>query len=196
METIQELVRNLIIILLLAMVLEMILPNKSMRGIVQLVMGLFVISAILSPVANLFQMPLELEIPAWSTTEGDVPVMATDQIGADLGQNAVEEQYRLILVRQIRALALGVSGVQDASVEVEFEGAEQESGNVPIIKQVEIEIVTDGEEIRAVSPVEPIIVGNEPIQAIEMHSSLGEEVKQRVSVFMEIPLERVSVRER
>lgn len=68
MQTLQTLVRNLAIILLLATFLEMLLPNKSMRGFVQMVMGLFVISAVLSPITAFLNTPLAMEIPAWTVT--------------------------------------------------------------------------------------------------------------------------------
>jgi len=54
------------VILLLSTFLEMLLPNQSMRGFVQMVMGLFVISAVLSPITTFLHTPLEMGIPAWS----------------------------------------------------------------------------------------------------------------------------------
>ncbi|MFZ3130513.1 MAG: stage III sporulation protein AF, partial [Desulfosporosinus sp.] len=91
MQTLQTLVRNLVVILLLATFLEMLLPNKSMRSFVQMVMGLFVISAVLAPITTVLHTPLEMEIPAWTaTTPQDLPTIVTEGQGLTLARSAVQ----------------------------------------------------------------------------------------------------------
>lgn len=81
MESLQTLVRNLAIILLLASFLEMLLPNKSMKGFVKLVMGLFVISAILTPLTTLLGMTVESAIPAWTESSAqELAVLAPGEV--------------------------------------------------------------------------------------------------------------------
>ncbi|MHB1653782.1 MAG: stage III sporulation protein AF [Desulfitobacteriaceae bacterium] len=192
MATLQTLVRNLAVILLLATFLEMLLPSKSMRGYVRLVMGLFVISAVLSPIANFLHTPLSLEIPAWTMTSSqDLPVLAADSPGTRLGQNAVAKQYRQILGHQIEALALGVKGVEGASVEIAFE----DNGN-GLIEQPRIATVniTLAPGKGTVQSVQPIIIGESTNSKSASTLSVAEEVREKVSKLMEIPLERVYVK--
>lgn len=205
MQALQTFIRNLAIILLLATFMEMLLPNNSMRGYVQLVMGLFVISAILNPLTTFLHHPLELEIPAWTAAPSqDMPVLAAD--GAKLGKDAVEVQYRLILEHQIRALALGVTGVGDAAVEINLGQSSPSFTDQPRISGVEITLsAAQG----TVEPVQPVVIGakeqaanrdprnansdskkaNEP----SAESQVTREVREKVAKLMELQEEKIYV---
>ncbi|KGK86411.1 stage III sporulation protein AG [Desulfosporosinus sp. HMP52] len=192
MQTLQTLVRNLALILLLATFLEMILPNKSMRGFVQMVMGLFVISAILAPITTLLNTPLSMEIPAWTaTTPQDLPAIAVEGQGVQVGRDAVQEQYRRILINQIKGLALGTSGVGDAEVDVRFE--EKEGGIIdqPTIAEINVLLTASRETIQS---VKPIIIG-ESTMPETTQSPKVEEVRERIATFMSIPKEKIIVQE-
>lgn len=122
MEELYVLIRNLAVILLLASFIEMMLPSKSMQGFVRLVMGLFVISAILTPITALMRMPLEMNIPAWTeTSTSDMPVLASGEEGVQISQSAVQEQYKMIIENQIKAVVINVPGVKNAEVKIEME---------------------------------------------------------------------------
>jgi stage III sporulation protein AF len=193
MQTLQTLVRNLAVILLLATILEMLLPNKSMKGYVQLVMGMFVIAAILNPLTSLLHMPLKMDIPAWtSVSNQDLPVFANDNSGKKIGRDAVREQYCQILVNQIEALSLGISGVKQVKAEVKFE--ESSSGEFtdqPRISQVIIRLL---EEESTVQPIEPIKIGQSDT-VVKEPSSKALEVQERVANLMELKKEQIIVQE-
>jgi len=190
-QTLQTLVRNLALILLLATFLEMLLPNKSMRGFVQMIMGLFVISAILTPITTLLHTPLSMEIPAWTaTTPQDLPAIAVEGQGAKIGRDAVQEQYRQILINQIKGLAMGTSGVGAAEVDVKFE---EEAGGLidqPKIAEVNVLLTTAQEPIQS---VQPVIIGNSPTPIIQ--SPKAEEVRERIATLMSLAKEIVFVEE-
>lgn len=192
MQTLQTLVRNLAIILLLATFLEMLLPNKSMRGFVQMVMGLFVISAVLAPITTFLHTPLSMEIPAWTaTTPQDLPAIAAEGQGVKVGRDAVQEQYRQILVHQIEALALGTHGVEVASVDIKFaEGAE---GGIdqPKIIGVNVTLTSAKGEIQ---PVQPIVIGQSPLTP-KTQSPRAEEVREKISTFMSLSKEMIHVQD-
>jgi stage III sporulation protein AF len=191
-QTLQTLVRNLIVILLLATFLEMLLPNKSMRGFVQLVMGLFVISAVLAPITTLLHTPLEMEIPAWTTTTPqDLPAIAAEGQGLKLAQGAVQEQYRQILVNQIKALALGTEGVEGAEVVVEFEEGAGGLTEQPKIVLIEVTLTSAQGEI---SPVQPVTIGQSPPPAQNQSPRAGK-VRERIAELMSISEEKIIVQE-
>jgi stage III sporulation protein AF len=190
-QTLQTLVRNLAMILLLATFLEMLLPNKSMRGFVQMVMGLFVISAVLAPITSFLHTPLAMEIPAWaSTTNQDLPVIAEGQ-GVKAGRDAVQEQYRQILVHQIEALALGTKDVAAASVDIQFEEGTGKVTDQPKIMEVNVTLTAAKGEIQ---PVQPITIGQSP-QSPKAQSPKAEEVREKISTFMNLAKEKIFVQE-
>lgn len=193
MESLQTLVRNLAIILLLGSFLEMMLPSKSMQGFVKLVMGLFVISAILSPISSLLRMPLQMSIPAWTeTTTNDLPVLASGSDGSKIGRDAVQEQYKEIIKNQVRALTLGVSGVETAEVQVELSESMGEFTEQPQVLQMVIRINPDSQKIQ---PVKEVIIGekNEQVQVL---SARAVEVREKVAALMQLPQDRIIVEER
>ncbi|TGE37814.1 stage III sporulation protein AF [Desulfosporosinus fructosivorans] len=194
MQTLHTLVRNLAVILLLATFLEMLLPNKSMRGFVQMVMGLFVISAVLAPITTFLHTPLDMDIPAWSaTTPQDLPAIATEGQGLKLARDAVQEQYRQILVNQIKALALGSDGVEGAEVEVEVEFEEGSGGltDQPKIVLVKVTLTSTKEEILS---VQPITIGHPPL-ATENQSPRANNARERISEIMSISKDKIIVQE-
>lgn len=192
MQALHTLVRNLAVILLLATFLEMLLPNKSMRGFVQMVMGLFVISAVLAPITTFLHTPLEMEIPAWSaTTPQDLPAIATDGQGLKLARDAVQEQYRQILVNQIKALALGSDGVEGAEVNVEFEEGAGGLTDQPKIVLVKVTLTSAEGEI---PPVQPITIGQSP-SSTKIQSQRAENARERIAVIMSISKDKIIVQE-
>ena len=192
MQTLHTLVRNLAVILLLATFLEMLLPNKSMRGFVQMVMGLFVISAVLAPITTFLHTPLEMEIPAWTATSSqDLPVIATEGPGLKLARDAVQEQYRQILVHQIKALALSSDGVEGAEVDVEFEEGAGGLTDQPKISLIKVTLTSEKEET---PPVQPIMIGQSPPTTKSL-SPQAESTRERIAVVMSISKEKIIIQE-
>lgn len=192
MQTLHTLVRNLAMILLIATFMEMLLPNKSMRSFVQMVMGLFVISAVLTPITTFIHTPLAMEVPAWTaTTTHDLPAIATEGQGLKLARDAVQEQYRQILVNQIKALAVGSDGVQGAEVGVEFEEGAGGLMDQPKIILVKVTLTSAKREV---PPVQPIKIGQAPPPS-ENQSPRADSVRERIAVFMSIAKEKIIVQE-
>lgn len=193
MQTLHILVRNLVMILLLATFLEMLLPNKSMRGFVRMVMGLFVISAILAPITTFLHTPLEMEIPAWGVTSPqDLPAIATEGQGEELAHNAVQEQYRQILINQIQALAIGSEGIEGAEVAVEFEEGTGGLTDQPKITLVRVTLTAAQEEI---TTVEPVIIGQSSPAPTENPSPRADRIRDRIAELMCIAKEKIIVQE-
>lgn len=193
MQTLYTLVRNLAVILLLATFLEMLLPNKSMRGFVQMVMGLFVISAVLAPITTFLHTPLEMEIPAWTaTTPQDLPAIATEGRGQKLARDAVQEQYRKILINQIKALALSSDGVEGAEVEVEFEEGAGGLTDQPKIVLVKVTLTSTSGQIPL---VQPIIIGQSPSPNTNNQSARSNSARERIAEIMSIPKDKIIVQE-
>ncbi|HVJ48911.1 stage III sporulation protein AF [Desulfitobacterium sp.] len=195
MESLQTLVRNLAIIILLASFLEMLLPNKSMQGFVRLIMGLFVISAVLGPIISLLHLPQSTSIPAWTEVRSqDLPVLAGNN-GLQIGRNAVQDQFKLILEHEIEALVLGISGVDKVKVEVILAASEGGLTDQPQVQLVNIQINTPQTEIQS---VQPITIGERKIEEVaqpqsQSQSTLSQTIKEKISAVLQIPQDRIFV---
>ncbi len=156
-----------------------------------MVMGLFVISAVLAPITSLLHTPLSMEIPAWSdAAPQDLPVIAEGQ-GVKVGRDAVQEQYRKILVNQIQALALSTKGVESALVDIKFEEGAGGVIDQPKISEVNVTLTASKEEIE---PVQPITIGPKPLD--QKQSPKSDEVRDKISVFMSLSKDAIHVQER
>jgi len=193
MEDLKILIRNLAFIMLLATFLEMLLPNEKMRGFVQMVMGLFVIAAILSPLSDFLRLGLTMEVPAMiSASSNELPVLAQEGETRDIGKSAVREQYKEILENQIKILVLAIDDVKSAQIEVELD---KETGGFadypPVLK---VDVVFSCQEIR-VDSVDPVIVGGEEEDWQSKESDKAKLIKKQVSSLMQIREEIIFVRD-
>ncbi|ADY56208.1 Sporulation stage III protein AF [Syntrophobotulus glycolicus DSM 8271] len=168
MEGLKLLIKNLTFILLLASVLELLLPNKSMRGFVQLIMGLFVISAVLTPMTDLIKVKLPNQIPAFADqSASDLPVLAAGGEDKNVGESAVNEQYKKILVGQVKTLA---------------------EENEVFINKVEIELEKDYDRT-SYPKVEKIIIALENPSNVNVDDlrATGSDFKEKVALFLQVP---------
>lgn len=193
MEELKELIRNLAFILLLATFLELLLPNKTMKGFVQVVMGLFVIAAILNPLTSFLNMDYENKVPAWvKVSSTDMPVLAAEGEKADTGKTAVREQYKKIVINQIKILISAIDGVESTEVDLELEKDSGGFTDYPQILEVNIYI---SQQIRKIPPVNPVII-NENKSEMVFDSNIVKEIKKQVASFMQIPEEIIKVHEK
>jgi stage III sporulation protein AF len=192
METIRGIVRNIAIVILLASFLELLLPNGSMRRFVQLIMGLFVLIAILGPVANLLDRPVDFMIPAWSeqkATDNQEELATVIQQGQsirDKSQAIALGEYKKAIEQQAKALALTVKGVQEVTIEAKTKSTGE-------IEELRIMVGTPEAEIK---PVEPVF-GPTPEEQNGTHTLTAEqqrmsgELKRRLGALLGIKDEKI-----
>ncbi|MEW8958245.1 MAG: stage III sporulation protein AF [Moorella sp. (in: firmicutes)] len=117
-----EIVRQVALIALLAAFLEMLLPEKNITRYVRLVLGLFVVVAILTPLVEGLRIGPELELAAWDLRLDSAAAVTPVQQGKELArtnEEAALEIYRNRLAGQIRALVALVPDVKEEEVTVE-----------------------------------------------------------------------------
>lgn len=194
MEAVRGIVRNIAIVILLAAFLEMLLPNNSMQRFVRLVMGLFVLMAVLSPVANLLHMPLTFEIPAWSTASDSgndqelAQVFKQGELLKQQNEQSALDQYKQAIEREVKALALTVQGVNNAVVGVDIK-------NNGEISQLTVDAGQLDSTIPAVQPID--IQGQAPAENRTLTTDeqrIGRELKSRLSALLGIKEEKILVR--
>ncbi|NLM20943.1 MAG: stage III sporulation protein AF [Peptococcaceae bacterium] len=193
MEGLKTLIRNLAFILLLATFLELLLPGEKMRGFVRMIMGLFVIAAILAPLANFLNLGYQNEVPAWITTaSSDMPVMTGEDNIEDVGKSAVREQYRKILTSQIKQLVLAVDDIKDVAVDIELDRYAGGFSDFPQILSINI---VYNRKTAVIPSLDPIIVGGNKVNEPAAENDKAQTIRKQVSSFMQIPEDIIFVRE-
>ncbi len=115
-------VKSIIYVVLFASFLELLLPNSSMQRFIRVIMGLFILLAILNPVIGVLETKLSTDqIPALAQTGGTLPdteiLNAGTQVAGKRNQLA-QEIYARDLSKQIRAMVMAIDGVANAKVTV------------------------------------------------------------------------------
>ncbi|HEY3423284.1 MAG TPA: stage III sporulation protein AF [Negativicutes bacterium] len=115
-------VKNIVLVVLFASFLELLLPNGSMQRFIRVIMGLFIMLAILNPVIDAIQNPgMEEEVPALSTSSGNAPaIVAASHAMVKEREQLSNELFRKELSQQIKAIVIALEGVADAKVQVDI----------------------------------------------------------------------------
>jgi len=194
MEALKVIIRNIAFILLLATFLEMLLPNEKMRGLVRLVMGLFVVAALIEPLMSFFRIDFTNQVPAWITSaKTEMQVLAPDTNEQAAGGSAVREQYKKILQNQIKILVEAVDGVERAEVQVELGKGGDGFAEYPPIAGISVFF---SQKAGAVLPVEPVIIGGDGESGeTEKYTAKETLIQKQIAAFMQISEEIITVRE-
>lgn len=143
MDAIAEMVRNVVLIVLLASFIEMLLPQQELGKYVRMVMGLFVVIAILNPLVSWWKgKELNLEIDAWSfvpeQSETDMLLERGKEIQKQNNQ-LVMEAYMERMENQVEAMVKLLPEVTEVNADLMLERSEQNWGAV---KNLEIVVKT------------------------------------------------------
>jgi len=116
--------KNLLLIVVIATIMEILLPDSSMRPFVRFTIGLFVILAILNPVLKTIYSSRDLDSGAWDLPWKYQDTQDYEQAGLKINQEiqqAGSEVMKQKIERQITSLAVLVPGVGDLETEVSLD---------------------------------------------------------------------------
>lgn len=135
-----EIVRNVLVIVLVAGFLEMLLPEGNTRPLVRLCIGMFILIAVLNPILGFFFSGKDFEIGSWDYQPGEVQPLIDIQAEGNRVHEALVDQSKAVarqkLQEQINAVAVLVPGVQKVESQVELD----DNGRVKkVILAVELE---------------------------------------------------------
>jgi stage III sporulation protein AF len=214
MEILNDIVRNIAFIVLLAAFVEMLLPGDQIGRYVRLIMGLFIIVTLLNPIVNYLDKGLTYGVTAWSIPANRELTTTVLQQGEEFKQRQEElalREYIPRLERQIAALVKLVPGVERAQASVELEI--DQSLLLGRIKKVLITVwlkstrdekheekpANVGEQIvlknELVAPIE-VSLGTEAVPEVEHDRLFGnilQNVKTTVSLFYDLPTDKIVV---
>ncbi len=131
MEAIRNLVQVLVAVIVLAVFLDMLLPRGDLKGYVRMVMGLFVMVALLQTAGELFHLKMDYLLePLGSARTGFDQEFTTKQIfkkGEEISaiqRQKAADHYRRGIEGQVLALARLHSGQKVTAVEVKIKEGE------------------------------------------------------------------------
>ncbi len=140
--SITEWVKGIILVVLFASFLELLLPSNSMQKFIRVILGLFIMLAILQPVIGVLEKTwTEDQLPVLARLSGnrltDTEIVNAASHAAGKREQLARDLYIRDLSRQIRATVLAIDGVADAKVTIAFEDTNQpETKVIGKIKQV------------------------------------------------------------
>lgn len=122
MAILSEIVRNVLVIVLVAGFLEMLLPEGNMKPLVRLCIGLFVLIAVLNPLLGFFFSHHNFQMGSWDyQPEQAEPAIDIAARGAAVHQALVGQSAKVAnakLEEQINAVAVLVPGVEAVDTRV------------------------------------------------------------------------------
>ncbi len=116
-----ELVRNIAVLVLITMFLQMLLPEGQMYGFIRMIMGVLLISAVLGPVLSFFghnQIAPIYHKGAYEAATGEI-LSQGRALAAQYTANAAED-YKEGLIRQINAISLLLPQLSQVETKLEL----------------------------------------------------------------------------
>lgn len=171
MAAVTEMVRNIVLIVLLTTILDMLLPSHSMRSYVKVVMGLFILVSLLTPILSLLAKEQDFAVLAWQQESFLPAELSIQQSGEKLtavNKDLLRENYAHRLEVQMEALLKLLEGVGEAEAEVTLKAGSRRGG-VEEIQSVLVRITREKkEEIIFIPPVniDDGSVDNEPWKVV------------------------------
>ncbi|BAB06511.1 stage III sporulation protein AF [Halalkalibacterium halodurans] len=196
---------NLILLILLATILELLLPNSMFQRYVRMVVGLLLLVVMLQPVLAIVTEDLdtwfaELSL-ATSTSELSVESdwnSKKDDIESDM-RAYISEQMAVQLKRQVEEEFRETYGVQIQSVDVVIEPTAYESGFHPDqVQSVTVLLTEEADDesvsIEVVSPVQIDLASKtEDIQSVSTEDRMNQKYIHYLAEVWQIPEEMISL---
>ncbi len=190
MTALAEWLKQIIIVVLLATFIDLILPNRSLQRYVKLVISLFIIITILSPILHLLGTSMNFQTMTAFVDNNIIPAGGSQQGGSMTELSAIlsdgaaiqaEQQARSTellsqrIAERVREQVRHHTNTEQIAVKVKLQGAEQET---PVIQLIHIRMAAS-----ALPENQPILQDQEPssvqiqpikIEPVEIDVEIGE----------------------
>ncbi|WP_371369458.1 hypothetical protein SRRS_26190 [Sporomusa rhizae] len=199
-ESITLWIKSIIFVVLFASFLELLLPSNNMQRFVRVILGLFIMLAILNPVIGVIEKGLASDqLPALAArTENnlDLNILSAANNVAGKREQIARDMYIRDLSKQIRATVLPIDGVADAKVTVSIDTeSDQKSKSIGKIKNVVIYIEPG---IPAERKVTKITINHSAAEVAndseKLPSALVAKVKKSISELYQIKANQIEVK--
>lgn len=184
-------VKNIIFVVLFASFIEILLPNSSMQRFVRVIMGLFIMLAIITPIVDSVQKPLlPMELPTSNGSSADsVAILKDANNFVHEHEKLSVEVYKKQLAQQMQVLIRALEGVADAKVLVDIE--EKDDAVKGKITGVVV-YITPGIGVKK-NQIKKVVIGDEVGSGTELDIELRTKVKRLIIELYQLPKEIVDV---
>lgn len=182
MEMLKAWVRDLAILAIFASLIEMLLPNGSLKKYVKLVIGFFILLAVLNPILGFLNADYRTFYPfETSPAKRDQQKIQKDgQRLQEQNQQLAVSAYQTQLEEQIRAWILTQGDVEDAKVQVTAKGDGQiQSVQVGLQLTKEVQAAATTTKVPPVEKVEIAIGIAQPKEHEQVAEATAETAKMR-----------------
>ncbi|WP_053364060.1 stage III sporulation protein AF [Bacillus sp. FJAT-27251] len=199
MEFLKEWITNIILFILLATVIDMLLPNSSLQKYVKVVIGLLLISIILSPIMKIFSSDFEASLSSLSNYQNPVQTKKMENLIESKKKEIQASQHAYILEQTAVQLKLDAEeelmarhGMKIAGIEVTADEAE-ENLSPQNLQSIMVEVVSDGDGDAAVAVVKEVEIDTaQPLQA-DQNTRLNEEISSLLAEKWNVPQSSIQI---
>ncbi|WP_285717757.1 stage III sporulation protein AF [Pelosinus sp. IPA-1] len=188
-------VKYIIFVVLFASFLELLLPSSSMQRFVRVIMGLFIMLAIMNPIISIVQNHLipTNQIPALSTNFGNSIMNDSMNMSNDREKLSLE-LYKKELAQQMKILVMAIDGVADVHVNIEVNTVKNSSivsGIESVILYIKPGLSAKDRKVAAVSK---ITIGEQKDKSEDPYIDLKKRISEIVTELYQIPKEKIEVK--
>jgi stage III sporulation protein AF len=199
MEFLKEWITNIILFILLATVIDMLLPNSNLQKYVKVVIGLLLISIILSPIMKIFSSDFEASLSSLSNYQNPVQTKKMENLIDSKKKEIQASHHAYILEQTAVQLKLDAEeelmarhGMKIAGIEVTADEAE-ENLSPQNLQSIMVEVVSDGDEDAAVAVVKEVEIDTaQPLQA-DQNTRLNEEISSLLAEKWNVPQSSIQI---
>lgn len=190
MDTLTEIVKTVLLIIIVASFLELLLPESGLKSFVSFTMGLFILIAILNPILNFAFKERDFDINFWDYKYDQALENKMLDKGLDINQQFMknnDQQIQDKLQGQISALVSLVPGVQEVETRIEKDSPGNESQTMLFVQikkteraeqDKEMIVFGDNEEEKQVSQEEQNQIENKILTLLNnMYGLKNEQIK-------------------
>ncbi len=124
MSVLSEIVRNILIIIILASFLELLLPAGTIRPFVRFAIGLFILIAVLNPLLGYLFHGHNFQVANWWDCQIDKDIGDSIAVeGQEINERMINQNQQMFkgkLEGQINAVVLLVPGIEEVDTEAEI----------------------------------------------------------------------------
>jgi stage III sporulation protein AF len=185
-------VKDIIFVVLFASFLELLLPSSNMQRFVRVIMGLFIMIAILNPIIDIVQNheALANQLPVLNSNSVNSAVIMNRANSVSIEREKISiELYKKELAQQIKIVVLAIDGVADVNVVVETNPENNDLTGV--IKNVALYISPD---VPKIGNIPKVSIGGAHGNREAPQKELQIKITQMITELFQIPKEKIEIR--